>query len=359
MIPELHSSLTGVTKMMRAVRIHGGSGTVTLDQVEKPVLGAGDDVILKVAASGLCRTDLHTIDSTRNTEKGYLPSPFILGHENSGVIEDIGPDVQGFKKGDAVLLHPFITCGRCSRCRAGEDMHCKNSKFPGVDGTDGGFAEFMKTSERTLVKLQYSDDLQRMAPLADAGNTAYHAVRYALPKMGPDSTVLIFGVGGLGHFGIQLVRELTSSRVIAADISESGLKLASDLGVEDVLDSGKNSFVRDLMNTTGGCGADVILDFVSEGNVPDLAIKSAADGGLYMIVGYGGKLNVHTLTIMGKELTVRGSVGGTYNELCSLVSLVRSGRINPVISRYSLEKFSEAMEDLRKHQIRGRAVLLP
>lgn len=344
---------------MKAVRINSSRASVTLDNVGKPEIMGPDEVIVRVAASGLCRTDLHTIDSLKNSATGPGSKPYIMGHENAGIVDEIGENVPGFVRGDRVLLHPFITCGFCHACRRGDDMHCANSRFPGVDGTDGGFAEFMKTSWRSLVKIDASQDLSEMAPLADAGNTAYHAVKYALPWLLPHTTALVFGIGGLGHIALQLLRKMTQATLIAADISEMGFNLADESGADHILDAGKKSFHSEISRLTDGDGVTAVLDFVGENGTPDLALKSLGDSSLYLLVGYGGEIKADTLTIMGKEITIRGSMGGTFNELAELATLAQKGALRPRITRYQLEQYREAIDDLRSHRLYGRAVINP
>jgi len=193
-------------------------GRIKVVEVDEPQVRASTDVVVKVAAAGVCRTDLETIDGGLVPVYGSPLFPYIPGHETAGWVEAVGADVQSVAPGDPVLLHPFVTCGQCDGCRSGRDMYCSRSRFPGVDArTWGGFAEYVVTGERAVIPLQAGADLVELAAYADAGITAYHAIKRLMPHLQPDATVVAIGVGGVGHFGVQLLRRMTSCTVIAVD----------------------------------------------------------------------------------------------------------------------------------------------
>lgn len=124
--------------------------------------------------------------------------------------------------GDAVILHPLVTCGLCRACRDGDDVHCGNSSFPGIDA-DGGMAEYLLTGARAVVKIDPSLQPAEVAALADAGLTAYHAVKKAVPLLPPGSRAVIIGAGGLGHIGIQSLAALTAAEMIVVDAAQPAL----------------------------------------------------------------------------------------------------------------------------------------
>ena len=140
-------------------------------------------MIVKVGGAGLCRTDLH-IQEGQWAEKSGVELPYVLGHENAGWVHEIGSAVTNVAVGDTVIVHPLITCGLCRACRAGDDVHCENNLFPGIS-VDGGFAELLKTSARSVVKLDPMLHPKDIAALADAGLTAYHAVKKAVSILYP------------------------------------------------------------------------------------------------------------------------------------------------------------------------------
>ena len=169
-------------------------------------------------------------------------------------MHEIGSAVTNVAVGDTVILHPTPTCGLCHACRAGDDMHCINSTFPGLS-TDGGMAEYLLTSARACIKLNPETRPQDVAALADAGITAYHAVRKALPLLYPGTTCVVIGAGGLGHIGIQCLATLTATTIIVVDRNPDALKLASELGAHHtvVADGSQVDAVKDL---TGGTGRE-------------------------------------------------------------------------------------------------------
>ena len=182
---------------MKAVRLHAYNEQPTVDEVPEPTVKGPLDVVVKVGGAGVCRTDLHII--LGQWDEAMNPSlPYTIGHENAGWVHEVGSAVTNVAVGDTVILHPTPTCGLCRACRAGQDMHCSESIFPGLDGTDGGMAEYLLTSARACVKLDPSTQPQDVAALADAGITAYHAVRKALPLLYPGTTAVVIGAGGLG-----------------------------------------------------------------------------------------------------------------------------------------------------------------
>ena len=213
-----------------------------LEEVSAPTVNAPDEVIVKVGAAGLCRTDLHIIEGVwrdvMDPEGGLLP--YIMGHENAGWVEDVGSGVTSVKPGDAVICHPLRSCGICLNCRHGEDMYCANGLFPGL-GLDGGFAEYFKTNERALIKLSPNVMPVDVAPMADAGITAYRVAKRAAKLLYPGTYCVLIGIGGLGHIALQCLHELCGTRTIAVDRSPHAQELSKKYGAHHVLDGGPTS----------------------------------------------------------------------------------------------------------------------
>src|SRR6195256_6754446 len=200
---------------MRAARLHAYHEPLKLDQVDEPKVSGPLDVVVRIGAAGLCRTDLH-IQEGQWAEKSGVQLPYTPGHENAGWVHEVGSAVTNVVPGDTVILHPLVTCGLCRACRAGDDVHCVNSAFPGLSA-DGGFADLLKTTARSVVKLAPTLHPKDIAALADAGLTAYHAVRKAAPLLYPGTRVVVIGAGGLGHIGIQCLRALTPAEIVVID----------------------------------------------------------------------------------------------------------------------------------------------
>ena len=228
---------------MKAVRLHAYGERPVVEDVAEPTVTGPFDVIVRIGGAGLCRTDLHIVEGQWKN-KSNVALPYTLGHENAGWVEAIGSAVVHVAVGDTVIVHPLITCGLCRACRAGDDMHCIRSAFPGID-TDGGFAELLKTGARSVVKLAPGVRPEDVAALADAGLTAYHAVKKAVPILHPGTNAVVLGAGGLGHIGVQSLKALTAATVIVVDRSEAALQLARECGADlTVLADGSRSEER-------------------------------------------------------------------------------------------------------------------
>src|ERR687887_979377 len=244
---------------MKAVRLHGYHQQPVVEDVPEPTVKGPLDVVVKIGGAGVCRTDLHIIEG-QWAEAMHPALPYTLGHENAGWIAEVGSAVTNVQPGDTVILHPTPTCGLCRACRAGQDMHCTASSFPGLSH-DGGMAEYLLTTARACVKLDPRTRPRDVAALADAGITAYHAVRKAIPLLYPGTSWVVIGAGGLGHIGIQCLAALTATRIVVVDRNADALKLAEQLGAAHTVlaDGGQVDAVAEL---TGGNGAEVGLDFV-------------------------------------------------------------------------------------------------
>jgi NAD+-dependent secondary alcohol dehydrogenase Adh1 len=341
---------------MKAVRLHAFHGEPVIDEVPEPVITGPLDVIVKVGGAGVCRTDLHIIEGQWDAAMG-TPLPYILGHENAGWVHAIGSGVTNVAVGDTVILHPTPTCGLCHACRAGQDMHCVASSFPGLS-RDGGMAGYLLTSARACVKLDPSTRPQDVAALADAGITAYHAVRKAIPLLYPGTTCVVTGAGGLGHIGIQCLAALTATTIIVVDRNPEALKLAEQLGARHtvIADGNQVEAVRDL---TDGAGADVVLDFVAEQGAEQDGFAMTRRAGSYYVIGYGGELRIPTLDIISTERNIIGNIVGTYNDLAELMVLAQAGRVTLHTRTYPLAAAVEAFADLDAGRVRGRAILVP
>ncbi|MFD7154222.1 NAD(P)-dependent alcohol dehydrogenase [Kribbella sp. NPDC059898] len=341
---------------MKAVRLHGYHQQPVVDDVPEPVVKGPLDVVVKIGGAGVCRTDLHIIEGQWDAAM-HPALPYTIGHENAGWVHEVGSAVTNVQVGDTVILHPTPTCGLCRACRAGDDMHCSNSTFPGLD-SDGGMAEYLLTSARACVKLDPSTRPQDVAALADAGITAYHAVRKALPLLPPGTTAVVIGAGGLGHIGVQCLAALTAARIIVVDRNPEALKLAEQLGADQtVVADGKQ--VEKVLELTDGAGAHVVLDFVAEQGAEQDGFAMTGRGGSYFVIGYGGQVQIPALDIISTERNIVGNIVGTYNELTELMALAQAGKVTLHTRTYPLEAAVEAVADLDAGRIRGRAILVP
>jgi NAD+-dependent secondary alcohol dehydrogenase Adh1 len=250
---------------------------VTMENVPDARITKSTDVIVRIGGAGVCRTDLHIIEGLWQPTMdptGTKLLPLIMGHENAGWIEDVGSEVEGLKKGDPVIMHPKVTNGTCIACRRGHDMH-GDGTFPGVD-CNGGYAEALTTSQRNIVKLPQSLTPKEVAPYADAGLTAYRAAKKASRHLLPGEYVVVLGVGGLGHIGIQCLTAMCAAEVIAVDTSDIALQLAKEIGAHHVVKADGNE-VEAIKALTGGKGPHVIFDPVC-GALFEPAFRSIAWG---------------------------------------------------------------------------------
>ena len=341
---------------MKAVRIHGYHQQPVVDEVPEPSVKGPLDVVVKIGGAGVCRTDLHIIEGQWDAAM-HPALPYTLGHENAGWVHEIGSAVTNVAVGDTVILHPTPTCGLCRACRAGDDMHCTDNSFPGLSH-DGGMAEYLLTSARACVKLDPKTRPADVAALADAGITAYHAVRKAIPLLYPGTTAVVIGAGGLGHIGVQCLAALTATTIVVVDRNPDALKLAAQIGAHHtvVADGTQVEAVREL---TGGRGAHVVLDFVAEQGAEADGWAMTGGGGSYFVIGYGGTVQVPTLDIISTERNIIGNIVGTYNDLAELMALAEGGRVTLHTRTYPLDAAADAFADLDAGRVRGRAILVP
>src|SRR5438045_9121339 len=218
---------------MKAARLHAYHESLKLDSIGEPKVDGPFDVIVRIGAAGLCRTDLH-IQEGQWAEKSGVQLPYTPGHENAGWVHEVGSAVTNVQRGDTVIVHPFLSCGLCGPGRRGDDMHCVNGSFPGIN-RDGGFAEFLLTSARSVVKLGPGLEPKDIAALADAGLTAIHAVKKAIPVLTAGTRAVVIGAGGLGHIGIQCLKAMTPAEIIVIDSSEAALALARQVGAGNAM----------------------------------------------------------------------------------------------------------------------------
>lgn len=341
---------------MKAVRLHTYDERPTVDDVPEPAVQGPYDVIVEIGGAGLCRTDLHIVEGQWASRSG-VALPYTLGHENAGWVREVGGAVEHVQPGDTVILHPLATCGFCRACRAGDDVHCESSAFPGID-TDGGMAELLRTSARSVVRLSPGTRPADVAALADAGLTAYHAVKKAVPLLPPGSTCVVVGAGGLGHIGVQCLRALTATSIVVLDANEAALALARGWGADEtVLADG--SHVASVLEMTDGQGAEVVLDFVGERGAERDAWQMTRRAGSHFVIGYGGTIAVEAIDVISTERNVVGNLVGTYNELAELMVLAERGQVALHTRSYPLDAVNDAMDDLDAGRLQGRGILVP
>lgn len=341
---------------MKAAQVTGYHRNLELRDVGEPEITGSLDVVVKVGAAGVCRTDLHILEG-QWAEKSGVNLPYTIGHENAGWVHAVGDAVTNVEVGDKVILHPLVTCGLCRACRLGDDVHCENSRFPGID-THGGYAEYLLTSARSCVKLADSLEPADVAALADAGLTAQHAAAKAAKVLRPGDVCVVIGAGGLGHIGIQCMKAMSSATLVVVDRNPEALALAEQVGA-DVTVVADGSHVARVLELTGGHGAEAILDFVGEGGSTSEGVRMLRRAGSYYVVGYGENINVPTIDIISSEINFIGNLVGSYTDLQDLMVLAAQGKVKLHTAQYRLEEFQQAIDDLSAGKVRGRAILIP
>ncbi|GGO75113.1 NAD(P)-dependent alcohol dehydrogenase [Nocardioides deserti] len=333
---------------------------VTLVERPAPVPGPGQ-VVLDVTAAGLCHSDLTL--TGRPAESHPFPLPLVLGHEVAGTVRELGEGITGLAVGDPVVVHGPWGCGECRRCWAGEENLCPRAAreriFPVGLGADGGLAEqLLVPSARHLVRADGIDPVQA-APLTDAGLTAFNAVRLCRPAMAEGSTVLVLGVGGLGHLALQLVKHLTPARVVAVDVSPAARDLAARLGADVVLDPTAAPVAEEVRALTGGDGADVVMDFVASELTLSDAVVCLAPGGELCVVGVGAATVPVAVKTMPLGSTVRTPYWGPRGDLEEVLALSRQGALEVHTTEFPLAEADRAYELMRTGGLVGRAVVRP
>jgi propanol-preferring alcohol dehydrogenase len=344
---------------MKAVQYMRFGEPVVVREVPDPAPGPGE-VLLRVTAAGLCHSDLALMAMT-DRQRGF-PLPMTLGHEAAGVVEAVGDGATGVCVGDAVLVYGPWGCGMCRQCTRGRENLCLTARERGIRppglGAPGALADYLLVdSPRHLVWLGDLDPVTTV-PLTDAGLTPYHAISLSADKLSPGSTTVVIGAGGLGHVGIQLLRALSPTSVVALDVSEDKLAFAAAVGAHHTVLS--NAAAADqIRELTDGRGADLVLDFV--GAPPTVAIATASAGvnSDITIVGLGGGAVPVGFGTLPNECRVTAPYWGTRDELIDLVDLARRGVIAVEVERFSLAEAPHAYTRLSEGTIRGRAVVVP
>jgi D-arabinose 1-dehydrogenase-like Zn-dependent alcohol dehydrogenase len=346
---------------MQAARLHeytdDMSEGLTLEEADQPTIDRSDGVLVEVIGAGWCQTDNHIIEGMWD-EYVEQDLPMTLGHENAGQVVETGDEVDVVSEGDQVICHPVQTCGTCRPCRLGETMYCENQSFNGLT-TDGGFAEYLLTSERSVIPLPDGVDPAEIAPHADAGITAYHAAKKAVAELNPGDHATVIGVGGLGHIGVQCLDAMSAAEITAVDLKDEALELAEELGVDHTVNPETDDVREFIESVTDGTGSAQVLDFVGADVTTEYAPDITAAGGDHHIVGYGGHIHEPSQSLVNGEFSFVGNIVGQFSELQELVALVEQGEVSLHTSYYDLDDVNTVAEKLEHGEIEGRAVIQP
>lgn len=344
---------------MKAVQYRTIGAGPEVVEIDTPEPGPGQ-IRLRVTAAGLCHSDWFVMDLPE--EQYAYGLPLTLGHEGAGVVDALGDGVQGIEIGGSYAVYGPWGCGQCHACAQGKENYCPYAAERGIAppglGAPGALADYLIVDDaRHLIPLGDLDPVETVS-LTDAGLTPYHAIRAAREHLIPGGTAVVIGVGGLGHVGVQILRAITAMTVIAVDLSDEKLQLASEVGAHHTVpsDEGAADAIRGL---TGGLGADAVFDFVGAPPTLDLARSVVSLDGYVGIVGIGGGLLPTGFFSTPFGASVRAPYWGSRSELIEVLDLARSGAITVHTERYGMDDAVSAYERLHQGQVNGRAVVVP
>jgi D-arabinose 1-dehydrogenase-like Zn-dependent alcohol dehydrogenase len=320
----------------------------------------GSEVLMRITRSGVCHSDVHIWEGFFDLgggrrfyvkERGCIP-PFTLGHEPFGVVEALGPKAKGVRVGQKRLIHPWIGCGKCAVCKAGQDNYCvSGSRIIGVNRPGAYATHVLVPDPKYLVDASGIDEAFA-ATLACSGVTAYSASA-KLPPLTPSDRVAVIGCGGVGMAGIAVLRAKGVKNIVACDIDETKLAAAGKLGAKFMVNTRAADAAQQLQGIAGA------IDFVGTPATAALGIAALRKGGRYVLVGlHGGEL-VHPLPpIAQRAIGIVGSYVGNLQELKAVVALAKKGKLKPMpVATRPAAEANRALEDLIAGKVIGRVVL--
>jgi 6-hydroxycyclohex-1-ene-1-carbonyl-CoA dehydrogenase len=332
---------------MKAAVFHGPNQPLKIEEVETPKIQP-NEILVKIAACGVCNTDMHYIDHGVPT---FKKPPMILGHEPSGTVAEVGGDVQNFQVGDRVLIPPVFSCGYCDNCRLGKENICLNMLMLG-NHMDGAYAEYAKVPAKDCQHLPEDLPIQESSIIADAISTPFHAVKNRA-KVQPGDSVVVFGCGGVGINVVQTAAAAGGS-VIAVDIVDDKLKVAEKLGAKHTInakDMEDKALLKQIRTLTGG-GADISIEAIGNPKTIVLASSAVKPGGCHCQVGYTHlDVPINAGRLMFRETEIKGSLGCRPVDYPKIIEMVRTGKIQlePVVThKFKLEEINDAFELMRK-----------
>jgi len=341
--------------------LHELGGPVTLEEVDRPTIGASE-VLVRVRAAGVGLT----VVIMKNTPGLVTRYPRILGHEIAGEVVETGSEVRNVAEGDRVVCHFYLTCQVCRFCRSGRETFCENFKGYVGMACDGGYAEYMKVPALNLCPFPDSISFADAAIISDAVATPLHACRHEA-RIGPGDCALVIGAGGgVGIHAVQMAK-LCGARVLAADLSGEKLKTVKALGADEIIDCQAANLQEQTLRLTDGRGVDAVLDFVASTATLEAGLHSLATGGRLVILGYRPPevfkekpiFKVDPIVVLRKGLEIHGSRYVSMAELIQAVDIVAQGQIKPIVSRtFPLEEAEKAHQLIQENKITGRAALI-
>lgn len=333
---------------------HGEVNVLHVEEVPQPEPGL-TDVIIKVHACGVNRLDIYS----RTGRTKIAPMPHISGSEVAGEITALGEAVRNLSVGQRVAVAPYLYCGQCEFCRAGEEVLCLKSDIVGL-GSQGGFAEYIRVPASSIVPLPESVDYVAAAAVGLAAITAWHMLTHRAP-LHPGQDVLVHAAGsGVGSAAIQIAK-LYGTRVITTASSAAKLEQARKLGADEVINYQEQDFFQEVRRLTGKRGVDVVVEHIGP-QTWEKSVSCLTRGGCLVICGAttGNESNVNIWNLFAKELTLIGSYGGTRQDLADLLKLVARQQFHPVVhGTYALEEVGKAQRLLEQREQFGKLIITP
>lgn len=342
---------------MKAVVFHQHGDLDRLQYVDFPEPKIGhDEVLVRVRGCGLNHLDLWTRQGLPGVQ---IPLPHILGCEVTGEVAQWGRDVNGFKRGESVLVSPGLHCSRCEFCLRGEDSLCLEYKIMGFQ-VNGGYAQYAKAEARHLIRVSNRLSFEEWAAVPLVFLTAWHML-ITRAKLQAGETVLVHAAGsGIGSAAIQIAK-VTGASVIATAGSEEKLKKAKKLGADELINYRARDFSKEAKRLTGDRGVDVVFEHIGPETWKG-SLASLAKGGRLVTCGAtsGPTAEIDLRFLFMKQLSVLGSYMGSRHELLKVLQLFEQGKLEPVVdSVFPLKEAREAQKRMLDRKQFGKIVLKP
>lgn len=311
---------------------------------------AADEVVIRVAACGICGSDVHGYDGS----SGRRIPPIVMGHEGAGIIERVGTDVKDYRPGDRVTFDSTVYCGNCEFCKRGEVNLCENRQVLGVSCGDyrrnGAFAELVVVPAHILYSLPHEFPFEEAAML-EAVSVALHGVRVTQMKAG--ESALVIGAGMIGLLTAQAALAAGCKSVMIADVDAARLKLAEEIGIPDILHLSGQKLVEEVLRRTNGGGVDVVLEAVGRAETVIASIECVRRGGTVTLIGnIQPEVPLPLQRVVTREVRLQGSCASA-GEYMEAIRLMSSGAITvkPLISAIStLEQASDWFSRLHRRE---------
>jgi len=336
---------------MKAAVLRALSEPLNIEDLPVPVPDA-DEVLVKVAACGVCHSDLHVARGEWDLLKPITKLPLVPGHEVTGTIAAVGEAVTDFSIGDRVGV-PWLhyTCGECEFCRAGRETLCGKQQITGVT-VDGGFAEYLKAKASHTAKLPDNLGFIEAAPLLCAGVTVLHAMRDSGLESG--QRIAIFGIGGLGHLAVQLAKA-RGAEVIAVDVADDKLALASEFGADHTVNAAAAQAHREIKKLGG---AHVAMVTSGSKAAYETALRSLRRGGTLSVVGMAPEpISLSTVAMVSGEYRIVASAVGTRQDLREVIELAAEGKVKCHTEQRNFEEADAVLNEMQRGGLLGRVVL--